>query len=243
MKKILIILTGLILLISDSYAQLWKLRRYEATGGIGTTQFFGDVGGYSNDRNILGIRDFTFRQTSFNLNAGLRYRITGDISVRGNIVSGIFHSTDSRGSNIKRGFESQTLFVEPSIIIEYYLIKNKKENSYIFLRGQKSFFSSVLKALDFYAFAGFGGLVYSVKPNSVLSPLASGTGGFTGVIPLGLGASMIYNEHYKFGIEIGGRFAFSDNIEGYTSPESQFNDVYHLLNFSLTYMIKSKKKG
>ena len=241
MKKFLLILTVVFSLLPPVNAQLWKLRRYEFTGGIGTTQFYGDIGGFSNDKNILGIRDFTFNQTRFNINSSLRYRITEDISARVNMVFGIFHSTDTRGSNVRRGFAENTIFFEPSLIGEYYFIKNKGENSFIFLKGNTTILESIFASLDFYAFAGFGGLAFKVKPNNILAPLATKTGGFTGVIPLGLGVDMIYSSKFNFGIELGGRFTYSDNIDGYTSPRSTHNDVYHFLNFTLTYKIVTKE--
>jgi len=76
MIKLMIIITVLCFLSLTINAQLWKIRRFEVTAGIGTTQFYGDIGGYSNDENILGLRDFSFRQTLFNVNANARYRIT-----------------------------------------------------------------------------------------------------------------------------------------------------------------------
>ena len=89
MKKLLIILAAFTLLMPVTKAQLWRLRRYEVSGGIGTTQFFGDIGGFSNDKNILGIKDFSFRQTRFNINGSLRYRILENVSVRVNLVAGL----------------------------------------------------------------------------------------------------------------------------------------------------------
>ena len=243
MKKLLIIIMAFYLLSPVTYAQLWKLRRYEISGGIGTTQFFGDIGGYSVDKNVLGLRDFTFKQTRFDLNTNVRYRITEDVSVRVNLMSGLFHSTDARGSNVNRGFESTTLFFEPSLIGEYYFIKNKEENSFVFLKDNGTIVRSIFKSLDFYAFAGFGGLAYKVKPNDILAPFVTETGGFTEVVPLGVGVSMIYSGTINFGVELGGRFTFSDNLEGYTSANSKSNDIYHALNFTLTYKIKKREKG
>jgi hypothetical protein len=67
----------------------------------------------------------------------------------------------------------------------YYFIKNKEENSFVFLKDNETIVRSIFKSLDFYAFAGFGGLAYKVKPN----------------------------------------------------------DIYHALNFTLTYKIKKREKG
>ena len=168
MKKLLIISLMFFLLLPVTDAQLWKARRYEAVFGVGTTQFFGDIGGFSNDENILGIKDFTFLQTRFNLNTGMRYRISEDFAVRLSLVFGMFHSTDARGSNENRGFESGTMFFEPALLGEYYFIKNKAENSFVFLKGNTSLLKSAFQAMDFYAFAGAGGLAFHVNPNDKL---------------------------------------------------------------------------
>jgi hypothetical protein len=242
MKKSLIILSVLRCLCPAADAQLWKLHKLEISGGIGSTQFFGDIGGYSNSKNILGIRDFTFLQTRFDINGNIRYRITEDISVRFNLVSGLFRATDARGSNESRGFESSTIFLEPAIIGEYYFIKNKEENSFVFMNDNETLLKSFFKALDFYAFAGFGGLVYKVTPNNILAPHVTNSSGFTEVVPLGIGVSMIYNSKINFGVELGGRFTYSDGIDGYASLKSTANDVYHMLNFTVTYKIKSRMK-
>jgi hypothetical protein len=242
MKKSLIILSLFLFFWPKSDAQLWKLHRLEIGGGIGTTQFFGDIGGYSNSKNILGIRDFTFLQTRFNINAYARYRVAEDVSVRVNLVSGLFRATDARGSNESRGFESSTIFLEPTVIGEYYFIKNKEENSFIFMYDNESLLKSFFKSLDFYAFVGLGGLAYKVTPNSVLAPHATNSSGFTEVVPLGIGVSMVYSSRINFGVELGGRFTNSDGIDGYASPKSTANDVYHMFNFTFTYKIKNKQK-
>jgi hypothetical protein len=244
MKKLLIILTTLCILSPVTNAQLWKVHRLEISGGLGATQFFGDLGGYPNKKNILGIRDFTFKNTRYDLNANLRYRITGDFDIRANFMAGTFHSTDAGGANVNRGYEETTLFFEPSIIAEYYFIKNKKENSYLFVRDNLSFVKSFFASLDFYAFAGFGGLAYHVKPNNVLAPLVTKSGGFTEVVPVGIGVTVIYSSRINLGVEFGGRFTYSDNLDGYTSPTSHRYDVYHSLNFIVTYKLKTgEKKG
>jgi hypothetical protein len=243
MKRVLILISALYLLSSAANAQLWKLRRYEISGGIGTTQFFGDIGGYPNSKNILGLKDFTFRHTRINANASLRYRIGETVSARLGLMYGIFHSTDARGSNIKRGFEEKTTFFEPTLTGEFYFIKNKGENSFVFLKGNNSILKSLFQSLDFYFFAGVGGLIYNVEPNARLAALRLKTSGFTEVIPLGIGTSMIFSSKINFGVELGGRFTFSDYLDGYTNAESLKNDVYHILNFTLTYKINTGKNG
>jgi hypothetical protein len=82
-----------------------------------------------------------------------------------------------------------------------------------------------------------------VKPNNILAPNIIKSGGITGVVPLGLGVTMIYSDKFNFGVEIGGRFTLSDNLDGYTSATSKSNDVYHILNFTFTYKISKWHRG
>jgi hypothetical protein len=156
----------------------------------------------------------------------------------------MFHATDIRGSNEGRNFEASTSFFEPAVIGEYYFIKNYAENSYLFLKQKQGFMEDLFRSLDFYAFAGFGGLSFNVKGNALLSAHPGFTkSGFTEVIPAGLGTTLIYSPNLNFGLEVGGRYAFSDFLDGYTSQYSRANDVYYFLNFTITYKLKSGPHG
>lgn len=243
MKRYIIIL--IVLLNSYQFAdgQLWKLRKFEANGGIGTTQFFGDVGGYSVTENILGFRDFSFNQTRMNLSASLRYRIMIDVAVRFNLGVGYLHATDNRGSNEQRGYDAVTYIFEPSFIGEYYFIKNDAENSYIFIKGRGKMFETLIKSLDFYVMGGIGGLSYNAKGNDALVARGLKNKGFTVTFPIGVGTSFIYSPDFNFGIEMGYRYAATDYLDGYTSQYSKSNDVYYFLNATVTYKMKTGANG
>jgi hypothetical protein len=243
MRKILVIIAAFTLLSLAGNAQLWKLRRYEFTTGIGTTQYYGDIGGYSQGENARGFKDFTFQNTRININTSLKYRILDDLSARINFALGAFHSTDTKGSNEERGYESSTLFFEPAVICEYYFIRNAGDNNYSLLKGNGNGSRSFFSMLDFYTFAGLGGLVYNVEPNDELAPYVTSTCGLTAVIPGGVGVNLVYSGYVSFGLEFGIRYSFSDNVDGYSSDYSTSNDVYHFLNFTFTYKIKTKQKG
>ena len=245
MKRSVLTLLLFCLIFSFANAQdpIWKLKRYEAMVGFGPSFFFGDVGGFSQTKNLLGFRDLTLMQTRFNFNANMKYRIAQQFNIRFSLTSGFFHATDQRGSNENRGFESSTIFVEPALIGEFYFIKNKAENSYLFTKGQNTGFIGLLKSLDFYVFSGIGGLGYSVRGNSVMEKYIVNPGGFTAVIPVGVGSTLIYSPNFNFGLELTGRYSFSDNLDGYTSQYSSSNDVYYFLNFTITYKLKSGPNG
>ena len=136
MKRSFLTLLLLCFLISFADAQIWRQKRYEASIGLGPSFFFGDIGGYSKGTNILGIRDFSLKQTRFNLNVNAKYRILQDLNVRLSVTTGLLHATDSRGSNMGRLYESSTQFIEPALIGEFYFIKNRVEGSYLFSKGQ-----------------------------------------------------------------------------------------------------------
>jgi hypothetical protein len=244
MKRPFLFILFLWFIVSFTDAQqIWKLKRYEAVVGFGPSFFFGDVGGYSKSINILGIRDLSFKQTRFDLNGSLRYRVSQEFNLRLSLTTGLFHATDTRGSNENRGFEASIQFVEPALMAEFYFIKNKAENSYLFTKGQYTGLTGIIKSLDFYALGGVGGIGYAIMGNSALQSVESSKGGFTPVIPFGLGTTLIYSPNINFGLELSGRYSFSDNIDGYTSQYSNSNDVYYFLNFTIIYKLKTGAKG
>jgi len=241
MKRSLLLIIVFCFAFQISDAQLWKIRRWEAELGVGPSFSFPDIGGYTIGKNLLGFRDLSYRQTRYNINGSLRYRLSRTFNARLSLTYGSLHSTDTRGSNEGRDYEATTSLFEPAIMGEYYFIKNRYESSYLFLKGKGLW--SLLKSLDFYAFAGIGGVSYSVKGNDALIQRGMEPGGFSVVIPAGLGATLIYTPNVNFGLELGGRYAFTDYLDGFTSQYSRSNDVYYFLNFTVTYKLKSGPHG
>jgi hypothetical protein len=138
--------------------------------------------------------------------------------------------------------ESTTNLFEPAFIGEYYFVKNKYESSYLFLKGKGV--QAILRSLDFYVFSGVGGVFYDVKANEKLLNYGDmKTGGISAVIPFGFGTTLIYTPNLNFGLELGGRYSFTDYLDGYTSQFSKANDVYYLLNLTITYKLKSGARG
>jgi hypothetical protein len=226
-----------------SVAQLWKLRRWETSAGIGPSMFFGDVGGFSKSNNKLGLKDMSFLQTRYNINGSIKFRITREINARISLSGGLLHATDLRGSNENRDYEASTGIFEPALIGEYSFITNKSEDSYRFMMGKQNFLKGLLRSIDLYAFTGIGGLAYNVKGNEALVARGMKSGGFTAIIPVGLGAKLIFSPVLNFGIELGGRYAMTDYLDGYSSQFSKANDVYYFLNFTVTYKLKTGRNG
>jgi hypothetical protein len=244
MKRSIIIILLLCILVPYSEAQIWKMKKYEFITGIGTSQFFGDIGGFSRNKNVVGLRDVSIPQTRFDLNLNLKYRLTQNFNARLSLTFGFLHASDQRGSNESRGFEASISIFEPALIGEYYFIKNKSESSYLFTKGREGDTGGgLLKSLDFYVFSGIGGVNYAIKGNKKLVDYGLDPSGFAAIIPVGLGTTLVYSPNFNFGVELGGRYSFSDNLDGYTSQYSSSNDVYYFLNFTITYKLKTAANG
>jgi hypothetical protein len=223
--------------------QMWQYRRWEMMFGLGTSQVYGDIGGFSKGENALGFKDFSFSKVRFSANAGMRYWLNPSFAARVNIGFAGLHASDSRGSNETRAFESSTILFEPSVIGEYNILSQKYESMYLFRRGNRKLFSSLLNTINIYAFAGVGGSVFTVDHNIEDPTRKTSTGGFAPVFPVGIGARMVYNSRISFGIEWSNRFALSDYIDGYTSPYSNHNDMYRFFNFTYCYKLRTGTHG
>jgi hypothetical protein len=245
MKRAILIVLSFCIIVPFAEAQLWKLKRVELVGAIGTATFFGDVGGFSHGENAWGLKDITFLQTRYSLNFSVKYRITQNLNARISITHGILHATDERGSNESRGYEATNTILEPALIGEYYFIRNSAENSYLFNKGRGKGLGGILRSLDVYAFTGIAGLKYSIEPNQALQDNMTlkglDTKGFTAAIPLGVGSTVATSPNITLGLELGFRYAFTDYLDGYTSQYSRANDVYYFLHFTFTYRLKIKK--
>jgi len=180
-------------------------------------------------------------QTRYSFNFSVKYRISQVINARVSLTYGLLRATDERGSNQGRAYEASTSIFEPALLGEYYFIKNRAETSYLFNKGRGKGMIRFMKSLDLYAFTGIGGLSYSIVPNELLSEHGLDSRGFTAVVPLGVGGTLSAYPNVKFGIELGFRYAFTDNLDGYTSQFSSANDVYYFFNFNVTYRLKIKR--
>jgi hypothetical protein len=238
MKKFLFFVVT-ISLSSNVQAQLWKLRRLEFGFAPGTTHFSGDIGGTAAKNYRYSAGDLLFRQTGANLTIDAGCRFFENFMVRANFATGYFFSTDRKGS--MRSLKSNTQFFESSILAQYFFIKNKAEDDYNIVRGRKSYLFPFKTHIDAYLFAGFGGISYKVNPNEVLAPVTTGTNGFAPVIPAGLGARVLLSVKWYAGIEAGGRYAFSDNLDGYGSSSNSTNDSYFFFNMGLVRKIKTSR--
>lgn len=254
MFKRLILMCMVVLLTAPfASAQLWKMKRYEATAAVGTSQFYGDIGGFTIGENAWGFKDLTLLQTRFSVNGSFRYFITDNFAARLSLTYAMLHATDVRGTNPDRGYKAGTSLFEPAVLGEYYFVRNKGRNSFLFQTYRSLRTNRVrdfLRSIDGYAFTGIGGAGFNVFTGNDkimeeawdMNPTLERSG-FTGVIPLGVGAKVAMDPNWLIGVELAGRYALSDYLDGYTSKWSKRNDAYHTFSVTVNYRIKTARNG
>lgn len=241
MKRLIFILLVILFFLPDSNAQLWKYKRFQASGYLGTSQFFGDVGGFTRGENAIGFKDMTLKQTRFTVGASVKFWVVEDATIRGGVSFTMVHGTDVRGSNINRGFVSTASIIEPTIGGEYYFIRNKARNSYLFLQSGRLSSTSLLKLIDVYATVNFGAAIFSVTPNELLESRMGKDSGVAFSVPVGVGADLVLSPKVCIGTEMLIHGTFTDYLDGYTSQYSARNDMFYTWVLSFNYNFKLKK--
>jgi len=224
-----------------SDAQVWKMRRYEALGGILTSNYFGDIGGFSKGDNALGLRDFKLSQTRPGIYMGARYKIREKLSAKLNLTLAFLHGTDKGGVNEGRNFKFSTTVFEPSVQVEYSFIPEKGNRSYLMMKGKG--IGTFQPTFSAYVFAGLGGAFFGTKKLDNLENFDFEYSNTTLVFPIGVGVKIGLNPIWDAGFELGRRFTTTDYLDAYTSEWSKSNDVYYFGVFNLIYKLKTSRTG
>lgn len=226
------------LTVFESKSQSWRKSPYEVILGFGASNFFGDIGGTAAENNLFGLRDIRLRSSRPSIHGGFRYFLPDNFALRGNISVAMLGDTDKGSKNESREFTFTTLIGETSVFGEYFIARDlsiggPRTNRRGLLRNYATFSA--------YVFAGIGSVVYFVNPNENLKQVQEIRGidhGFmTIVLPVGVGVKLGIANSFDIGLEIGGRYSFSDHLEGYTSQFSKAKDVYYLTHFNVIYRI------
>jgi len=246
MQKLLFA-SAFILLSFSVFGQKWKLTRYEAILGVGTANYFGDIGSVTTTNNWYGLKDISIRGIRPSFLAGARYKITQETSVKLNVILLMLGATDKSGTNPIRNYAFNTFGLEHSVQMEYSFLSDDSRRGSFALYNRRGMLNNYSK-IGIYILGGIGGLVYypfmikdSVydKRNETFNESLS----YTAVTFGGLGAKMLVNNSMAFSVEFTGRYAMTDLLDGFTSRYSKFNDVYYFVNFNIIYRIKTSRKG
>lgn len=248
MPRVLIVVI-LFLIPFSGYSQKWKLTRYEATLGIGPTNYFGDIGGSADKNNWFGIKDISLLGSRPSIYAAARYKIQENMAVKVNLDFIFLGGHDANSINSSRNYSFNTIGLEHSAQFEYSFFTEDRHKYSFALFNRRGMVNNFSK-FNFYAYLGLGGLVY--KPFFSPSTLPSKTSSYeflntsfqyTGIIPAGIGLKYIYNNYYSFNIEFGYRYVMTDYLDGFTTKYSKYNDIYYSTSFSVVYRIRTDRRG
>jgi len=223
-KKVSFLVVFLFMLF-QLHGQQYQFDRYEAVVGLGTTTIFGDIGGLS---------------TRTALSLGIRYTIENRISVKGSLDLGWGYGTDKGSQNENRGYSYNTFLLEPSVQAEFYFFRSRGTGY-----NRKGYRLEVPR-LGIYGFIGVGVLYFKASPGGELqNDFEDDFRNVALIFPAGIGFQVGIARNLMVGIELGGRYAQTDYIDGYTSDNSKSLDVYYmiLLNASYRFSSFSFKRG
>lgn len=242
MKRIAIyILFLLFILPYTSDAQRWKRYRYEFLGGLGTVNILGDMGGGSGvaRHNTL---DFDIQGTRVAAFVAGRYKLKELLAIKANMIFAYANASDKYTSNLARSNRdatTNTFMIEPSVQLEYSLIKERYGRRYTFSNIRRFNLSHV----NTYLFVGLGGLLYFPNKTIAVDNGVGEPGVFTATFPMGIGFKYAINRVYTFGIEIGNRFTTTDYLDGHSDSFSKANDSYLFFLFSISKRLRTSRRG
>ncbi|MCK4664347.1 MAG: hypothetical protein KAT68_15870 [Bacteroidales bacterium] len=243
-KLIFINIIFLLLISKDVLSQSWKKYRYEFSYGIGASNFNGDAGAVKN--NTLLSDYIWFSPSSWRpvFQIGLAYKLKPRINVKLDLTSGWLSADDRYGDWAARNLQFRALIIEPSLNIEFYVVKEKKrKNIRRYGKIMKRKFQNF--NLPTYFFAGVGGLYFNPKGKYkngtwyALQPLGTEGQGIDGrdnpysrfalSFPFGMGIKYSINNRMLIGIEAGMRYALTDYLDdvGGTYYDTQEIRDYH----------------
>jgi len=200
--------------------------KYEILGGIGTTNFFGDLGG-ANQVGTHLLKDYDLKATRPLISVGGRYRPHRRYAFKAMLEMAVVAGKDSYTKDIyrqNRNLSFSSPIIELSAQAEYYFIGEKRTNLYRIsgVKGKKK------RKYTMYAFTGIGAFFYNPtakydgKRYSLRKYHTEGQGlpggakkysNFNMCIPIGLGYNYLIDRRWSLGAEIGFRKTFTDYID------------------------------
>jgi len=233
-------------------AQRWKLRRYEASVGIGPINHYGDLGGSRTAVDMLGFNDIQLKFTRPSVSLGFRYVLNPKMAVKLNLNGAYLSANDKNTPNEEDrygGYSFRSFIFESSVQYEYYLLNEGRISMALFnRRGMVNDYQQ----FSIYLFGGAGSVlsapkVFDVNKNVLTSDEwgfdASTLSKFGLAFPFGIGIKYVWNTNISFGFEYGRRYTLIDGIDGYTSMYSESNDMYDFISFSMVYKLITSRRG
>lgn len=221
MKKLIYLLLFFsIPFLSD--AQRWKQERLSLYAGVGNNYFLGDLGGGAKDgSHYFSVRDIDWSQTRPTFQAGIRYRILRDLSIKPTVTYARLKADDAESENIgrlSRNLHFRSDIWEVGAQLEYYIITEKQLGRYTFSSYR------AINRLSAYISLGGGALYYNPKAQEIrgfgpweeLRPMQNegiAYSTFAGYLSIGIGAKFNLTDRWAIGLDISNRYTTTDFLD------------------------------
>ena len=237
-RNFLVISVFLLISIHKADAQRWKMVRYEFNGGLGASNFLGELGG-ANQIGTNYFRDFEWSQTRFALAIGLRYKLSEFFAFNTHLTYGAVSGDDKLTEEFFRNYRnlsfSSNIF-EWNVNFEAAFQQEQIGHRYRLRRvkGQKGY------EVYAYGFVGIG--IFNFDPKAEykgntyrLQPLGTEGQGLIPTrqkyslwqfcIPIGFGFKYTIDAKWGVGIEYGMRKTFTDYIDDVSTTYFDNNEI------------------
>ena len=225
-----------------SEAQIWKKYRAEISGGIGTANIFGDLGGGEGDAQHNAL-DLDIESTGISVMLAYRYKLSKQTAFKINLVGAYATASDEYTLNqarSNRNAVTKVKFIEPSI--QFELTLNKERYSMRYLYSNKHRFK--FRRINTYVFAGIGGLIFfPTKEIEKDTDVGEQTLPVALSFPLGIGFKYNTSKINTISLELGQRYTTTDYLDGHSDKYSTANDSYIFLIISVSRKLFSQNKN
>ena len=234
-----------LIFIGDSYSQfynrgVWKKHRVEYSGGLGASNFLGDLGGLDRVGSDF-IWDLEPTKTNFAAEFSRLFYLTQKIGLRSTLTYAKVSADDkltNEPSRNNRNLNFQSHLWEASAIFEFQIKKERRGNVYNLRSSAGRRLGLKSSGIGLYWTAGIGGFYFNPKSraeNGNMTALrrlhTEGQGltynhpfrgimngpkqysGFSVALPIGAGVKIPLNRDWGMKVELMYRFTFTDYID------------------------------
>jgi len=244
-NKLWITLIALLLFTSvDSFGQRWKLRRYEADIYVAAVSFHGDIG----KANEPFANMFNGIRPSFGITP--RFFIKRNIAVALDLSYTMFGGKDDPVSSHSRYYSFTSQAFVHGIRGEYFILGTRAP-SFSGAVYNRSGMVNNYNQLFLYIYGGVSGVLSKSKVKDlnnngeepINNPGYNNNMVYSAVFPVGAGLKLSIDPRWSVGLELGYNFSLSDQLDGYASEWSEYNDSYYNLSVKGIYKIRNSKNG
>lgn len=207
-------------------AQRWKKARYEFHGGVGASNFLGELGG-ANQIGTNYFRDFEWGETQFGIALGLRYKLSDYFAFNTHFTYGSVSGDDKLTEETFRNYRNLSFssrIIEWNLNFEAAFQQEQVGHRYRLRRvkGQKGYeiYAYAFVGIGFFNFdpkADYRGNTYRLQPLGTegqgLVPTRKKYQLWQFCIPIGFGFKYTIDAKWGVGIEYGMRKTFTDYID------------------------------